>query len=83
MFCHGLLGYAETSVDRAAERLKRSDIRFLLMADGFEPGELPEFLNRVNGGIDERLDRGELPFELWKTILLTNGISVRLYQRRQ
>ena len=53
------------------------------MADGFEPGELPEFLNRVNGGIDERLDRGELPFELWKTILLTNGISVRLYQRRQ
>ena len=77
------LGYAETSVDRAAERLKRSDIRFLLMADGFEPGELPEFLNRVNGGIDERLDRGELPFELWKTILLTNGISVRLYQRRQ
>ena len=75
------LGYAETSVDRAAARLVRTPVRFLLMADGFEPGELPEFLNRVVDGIDERLDRGELPFELIQTIPLTDRVSVRLYRR--
>jgi 4-amino-4-deoxy-L-arabinose transferase-like glycosyltransferase len=75
------LGYAETSVDRAAGRIQRPRVRFLLIAEGFQQEDLPEFLNRVNGAIMQRLDENRLPFQYRTTVPLTDRISIRLYER--
>ncbi|MBI3664619.1 MAG: glycosyltransferase family 39 protein [Acidobacteria bacterium] len=75
------LGYAESSADRAVERIYRMDARFLLMAEGFHGSELPGFLNQVNAEVRRRLDRGELPFRLQLKIVLRENIQALIYKR--
>ncbi len=67
------LGYAETSPQRALERIQHFDARFLLAGEGFRG--LPAFLNRL------RLDRGELPFHLVAEVPLAPPMRVLIYER--
>ena len=73
------LGYAETSLDRALDRVYRLDARFLLAGAGFRG--LPEFLNRLHDDLRARLDRGELPFHLRAEVPLAPPMKVLLYER--
>jgi 4-amino-4-deoxy-L-arabinose transferase-like glycosyltransferase len=73
------LGYGESSVDRAIERIYALDARFLLLGEGFP--DLPEFLNRVNDGLRARLERGELPFRLRAEVPLAPPRKALLYER--
>ncbi|MBI3664817.1 MAG: glycosyltransferase family 39 protein [Acidobacteria bacterium] len=75
------LGYAESSADRAIERINKLDARFLVMAEGFHNFELSDFLNQINGGIQHRLDQGQLPFRFRARIPLDGGIQAVIYQR--
>jgi hypothetical protein len=75
------LGYAEPSVDRALERLYRLDARYLIMGEGFHSNDLVDFLNQVNTGIQQRIDRGEVPFRLRAKVTLTHGIRAVLYEK--
>ena len=73
------LGYAETSADRALERIRRFDARFLLAGEGFRG--LPDFLNHLNHDLRGRLDRGELPFRLRAEVPLAPPMKVLIYER--
>jgi len=73
------LGYAESSVEKAVERIYALDARFLVLGEGFE--QLPDFLNRVNGEIQARLDSGELPFGLRAKVALAHQRKAVIYER--
>ncbi len=75
------LGYAETSVQKAIERLYSLDARFLVMAEGFHNTDLADFLNRVNGEVQARLDRGDLLFRLRAKVKLGDNIRAVIYER--
>ena len=75
------LGYAETSADRALERLYTLDPYFVIVAEGFHEHDLPPFLNRINADIQARLDHSELPFHLRAKVHLTPEVSAVLYER--
>jgi len=75
------LGYAEADAPRAIERLDRLDARFLIMAEGFHSTDLPAFLNRINGEVQARLDRGDLPFRFRARVTLSGDIGARIYER--
>jgi hypothetical protein len=75
------LGYAETSADRALQRLFTLDPYFVIVAEGFHEHDLPPFLNRINADVQERLERGELPFRLRAKVRLTPEVSAVLYER--
>jgi hypothetical protein len=80
-FAFVTFGYAENSVERAVARIEERRARFILMAEGFPEGELPEFLNRVNGGVQALLDENRLPFRYRTTVRLTEQIVVKFYER--
>ncbi|MBI3664816.1 MAG: glycosyltransferase family 39 protein [Acidobacteria bacterium] len=75
------LGYAESSEERAVERIYSLDARFLVTAEGFHSFELAQVFNQVNGGIQQRLDRGELPFRLRAKVALTDRVKAAIYER--
>jgi hypothetical protein len=75
------VGYAETSVERAIERIYSLDARFLVMPEGFHNYDLVEFLNRTNAELQARIDRGELPFHPRAKIALHSEIKAVIYQR--
>lgn len=75
------LGYAETSVDSAVERIHRLDARYIVMAEGFHSDELVETFNRVNAAVQARLDRGELPFRPRARVALTKRVQAVIYER--
>lgn len=73
------LGYGESSLDRALERIFRLDARFLLLGEGFRG--LPGFLNRLHDDLRGRLERGELPFRLRAEVPLAPPAKALLYER--
>jgi 4-amino-4-deoxy-L-arabinose transferase-like glycosyltransferase len=75
------LGYAESSAASAIERLYSLDARFLIMGEGFHNYDLPAFLNQVNNDIQERLNRGELPFRLRAKVSLTGKFKAVIYEK--
>ena len=75
------LGYAESSADRAIERIRRLDARFLVMAEGFHDFELDGFLNRINSDVQRRLEHGELPFRSRAEVDLGGRIKAVIYER--
>ncbi len=74
-------GYAESSVERAVERIYRTDARYLVMAEGFHSHELVATFNQVNAAIQEQLDRGDLPFRRRASVALTEKIKAVIYER--
>ncbi|HYM12775.1 MAG TPA: glycosyltransferase family 39 protein [Bryobacterales bacterium] len=72
-------GYAESSLDRAIDRIYSFDARFLILGEGFR--DLPPFLNRLNGDLQAAVARGELPFHLEATVDLTHQMKALLYER--
>ncbi len=74
------LGYAEASVNAAVERLYSLNARFLIMAGGFPAGELAPLFNRVNAGMQQRLDQGIVPFHARARIRLSPPIEAVVYQ---
>jgi len=75
------LGHAETSADRAVERIYSLDARYLVMAEGFHGHDLIETFNRVNGEIQARLDRAELPYRLRAKVDLGHHLQAVIYER--
>ena len=73
------LGYAESSPERAVERIHQVGARFLIMGAGFR--DLPPFLNQVNGDIQARIASGELPFRLRATVPLAHEMKALIYER--
>ncbi|MBI3697161.1 MAG: hypothetical protein HY238_20290 [Acidobacteria bacterium] len=73
------LGYAESSADKAVERIYSFDARFLILPEGFR--DLPPFLNQVNREIEDRIARGELPFRLRAKVALAHEMKALLYER--
>jgi hypothetical protein len=80
-FVFSSLGYAESSAERAVERIYRLDTRYLVMPDGLPRPELSPPFNQVNDEIQAQLDRGVLGFRLRTTIALTPEIRVGIWER--
>jgi hypothetical protein len=72
-------GYAESSLDRAIERIYSFDARFLILGEGFR--DLPPFLNRLNGDLQAAIARDELPFHLEATVDLAHAMKALIYER--
>src|SRR5262249_35187926 len=72
-------GYAESSAEKAIERIYSLDARFLLLGEGFQ--QLPDFLNRVNGEIQSRIESGDLPFRLRAKVELAHRMKAVIYER--
>jgi 4-amino-4-deoxy-L-arabinose transferase-like glycosyltransferase len=77
------VGYAETSLDKAVERIYSLDAHYLVMGEGFHNFDLVEFLNRTNQDLQGLLDRNELPFRLRANVTLHGDIKAAIYEREQ
>ena len=75
------LGYAETSWQRAVERLYRLDAHYIVMTAGFSREDLSPFLNEINSDIQALLDRGELPFRLLAKVRLYGDLEALIYEK--
>ncbi len=75
------LGYAETSWQRAVERLHRLDAHYIVMTTGFSKEDLSPFLNEINRDIQALLDRGELPFRLLAKVRLYGDLEALIYEK--
>jgi hypothetical protein len=80
-FVFSSLGYAESSAERAVERIYRLDTRYLVMPDGLPRHELAPLFNQVNDEIQAQLDRSVLGFHLRTTIALTPEVHVGIWER--
>jgi hypothetical protein len=80
-FAFMTFGYAQTSAEQAVNLINERQARFIVMAEGFQDGELPAFLNAVNGEIRDLLDQNKLPFRYRETVRLTDRLAVRFYER--
>ena len=76
------LGYAQGSLPAAIIRLKDKDARYLVTVDGLSSRELPGFLNRVNGEMVAQIERGGLGAKLLNTLVISPGITAKVYSIR-
>ena len=73
----------EQALENALARIGSLDPALIVMAEGFGPDELQEFINRVNEPVRRMLDSGELPFRRAGEIELTPRVRAVLYRRHR
>ena len=73
----------QEALDRALNRMRELNPRFIIMAEGFPERELLAFLNRLNGEIRVKLDSGALPYRRRMEVGLTGSIRAIIYAREE
>lgn len=74
------LGYAQTSAEAAAIRLKDKSCDALVLVDGVPEAELPAFLNRANAGVRKMTESGRLNAVEYSRLSLAPGVSATVFR---
>jgi ABC-type maltose transport system permease subunit len=75
------LGYAESDINKAVNRVRSFNPSFLVFAENIPGIELAGFLNSLNDELKLMVDSGQLAYVKDKTFELQNGVRILLYKR--
>ncbi len=74
------LGYSARTREAVLIRLRDKGARYIVMVRGVPRGDVAEFLNRANDGIQDWLDRGVIRNAVLGDVPLTPGVTATVYR---